>query len=112
MVQFSTRALRALNHRLEVSDALAECLNEEFGFDPSVVEEIADAMLRGDYSSLNSDVKHIAVEILADCVEGSTYLTCIPKRLHQQRSAAQKDLESLRDELFVLLNRPLEIPRY
>jgi hypothetical protein len=64
-----------LSHRLEISDAIADCLSETFGYDHQIVDERAYELC--ERLATTQEIPKVECEldadILADALEGSTY---------------------------------------
>ena len=69
-MKLTTNEREILQHRFDVSDALAEVLNEEYGWKVEVVEDCIDGM---NLSDLPPHLGLLQAAILKDCCEGSTF---------------------------------------
>ncbi len=101
-----------LLHRLEVPDCLAEALDE----DPDEVALIccqlrtAVSDLEAHFAEDRSIHPFLARAILADCVEGSTFVATMESGMESSRkiSAAVRAMESLAVKVGQLVGRVLE----
>jgi hypothetical protein len=64
-----------LSHRLEISDAIADCLSETFGYDHQIVDDRAYELCErlAATQGIPKVECELDAEILADALEGSTY---------------------------------------
>lgn len=77
--KFTTLELEIFNHRLDVEDALAGVLEESFEFNPEAIFNMIGFLHTALDSSFDIEVpqvgsgESILVELIRDCVEGSTF---------------------------------------
>ena len=88
-----------LKHRLEASDCLADVFEEYW--DAAEIDAACSQLLKGDMPG-NVALAH---DILADCIEGTTYL-CSDDR-PRQYAAACRAFESLVPKIEQYINRKL-----
>ncbi len=101
-----------LAHRLEAPDCLAEAI-EESNVDPDSVETVCAMLLDGEYEDALEFDRKATLEVLADAVEGSTYLgTELGNGRPQKERAILRAGESLADKLSSVVGRKLVYPNY
>ena len=99
-----------LNHRLDVPDALADVFDGTYARED--VQWVAHHLRRGD---LNEAVKinpEIALDVLADAVEGSTFLAAASEESHQKQTAIWNAGDSLAQKIGKFLGRNIYFPNY
>ena len=99
-INFNKTEWQILNHRLEVDDALSEAL----GIDPDLARQVCKGLLN---NHNDIDPTPLQLEILRDCVEGSTFFGAIddPSLTSIERARYFKAAYSLEEKLEV--NCPL-----
>lgn len=69
---FTSKEWEIIKHRLEVPDAISECLGEE-GHNTQLVWENCDILLMTKGKITFEDLLPLEKEIIIDCCEGSTF---------------------------------------
>jgi len=87
MLNLTEMEQRILNHRLEVPDAIADAI--EAGEDDEV-GAVCDKLIAGDLDGANAIDADLTKYVLADAVEGSTYLACADGALSGGETTPQK----------------------
>jgi hypothetical protein len=97
-----------LKHRLDVPDAIVECLDD---YHPSDVEDIIDCLGRGSLTDARSYSEAIAHAVLFDCVDGSTAVACYYERNNPtpEYRAAVRVGRSLARKVSRLIGKPVVI---
>jgi hypothetical protein len=94
---------RVVEHRLEVGDAIADCL-EEYARDD--VLDVVACLSRQDLGGAEAMSSALTRDVLADCIEGSTWLAPDPHNGHAIRQLKQA---AMKIEAYV--GRTLDVPR-
>lgn len=106
-----------LDHRLQVDDALGDCLEED-GYSR---EDVSDACTRlleskdipGDYDRLLAECGTVVEAVMQDAVEGSTYYGASKHQVSPQMEARiLKAGESLAEKIAKIIGKPVSYPNY
>lgn len=101
-----------LAHRLEAPDSLAEALSADYATED--VYAVCKLLTAGDLDAALEYSNPITQDVLAECVEGSTWAAVTasadPTDIEALERAAVRTLESLGRKIGLLLNRDLIVP--
>jgi hypothetical protein len=96
-----------LDHRLSVVDALIEVLEE---YHESDVLAVVAKLKRGELAEADRFSRRLTNDVLADCVEGSTFLGAASQESDQKQNAIYRAGESLAKKIGDLIGRKLQYP--
>lgn len=112
MFGLTAKQFDCLSHRLEVPDALAEVFGDEYAEDD--VYQMCTLLLAQRLDEARSNNEALMKEVLADCVEGSTWAAS--QWLHGDNApaynGAMRTLRALAKKLEPVIGRKLDVPEY
>lgn len=75
-IELTETQWQMIEHRLTLSDCLADCLHDTFGWRWSDVEAVANNLYKSLKASRTIDtdaLNPVEIEVIRDCVDGSTW---------------------------------------
>lgn len=98
----------AIDHRLNVPDALAEVFDEEWH--EQDVYDVCDLLLRRDIDKAMDINGQLVKDILADCVEGSTWVAAVSDAEPWRYAKAIRELRGAANKVAAFVGRELDVP--
>lgn len=105
------------HHRLTQTDCFVDVF-EETSHHQNDIEYVGDWLVQGQLEKALEFDNALAFDIIADCVEGGTFLGSIDEDVafgycsHQKASATFRVCEALAEKVSAYIGRPVKYPRY
>lgn len=101
LLQLTPLEWEVMEHRLDVEDCLIDALcDDDDGFDRDDTAAVIELLQQGEWEQALDVEPDIAVEVLCDCVNGSTFFGCAEHNVSEQKlNAIIKAGESLADKV-------------